>query len=203
MKTIRLICCMVCMMAFATTVRGQSASYWSCDPHAYRYDMTAYVQLKCDGMLLTDYSDYEVAAFCGDECRGVATVLTVPASGGKTIKVARIRVRSNTANGDDIHLKAYQYSTKTETSFDNGFTFASMSVQGSPSTPLILKIGNDYPKGDVDGSGFVDISDVTLLVNIILGKATDTSGRADVDESGFVDISDVTLLVNIILGKVH
>ena len=54
---------MMCMMAFATTVRGQSASYWSCDPHAYRYDMTAYVQLKCDGMLLTDYSDYEVAAF--------------------------------------------------------------------------------------------------------------------------------------------
>lgn len=194
---------MMCMMAFATTVRGQSASYWSCDPHAYRYDMTAYVQLKCDGMLLTDYSDYEVAAFCGDECRGVATVLTVPASGGKTIKVARIRVRSNTANGDDIHLKAYQYSTKTETSFDNGFTFEPIGVKGSPSAPLILTIGDEFPKGDVNGDGSVNISDVTTLVNIILGKGTDTNGMADVNEDGWVNISDVTLLVNIILGKVH
>ena len=55
-------------------------------------------------------------------------------------------------------------------------------------------------KGDVNGDGGVDISDVTSLVNIILGKGGDSS-FADVNGEGHVDISDVTSLVNIILGK--
>lgn len=55
-------------------------------------------------------------------------------------------------------------------------------------------------KGDVNGSGKIDIADVTALVNIILGKATGTPA-ADVNGSGKIDIADVTALVNIILGK--
>ena len=54
--------------------------------------------------------------------------------------------------------------------------------------------------GDVNGDGNVDISDVTTLVNIILGNAERTA-FADVDCDGEVNISDVTSLVNIILGK--
>lgn len=57
------------------------------------------------------------------------------------------------------------------------------------------------PTGDVNGDGTVNISDVTLLVNIILGNATDPYGNADVNGDGTVNISDVTLLVNIILGN--
>ena len=56
-------------------------------------------------------------------------------------------------------------------------------------------------RGDVDGDGAVNISDVTTLVNIILGKATDTRKMADVDNDKSVTISDVTTLVNIILKK--
>jgi hypothetical protein len=54
--------------------------------------------------------------------------------------------------------------------------------------------------GDVNGDGNVDISDVTTLVNIILGNAERTA-FADVDCDGEVNISDVTSLVNIILTK--
>ncbi|MBQ6749461.1 MAG: CotH kinase family protein [Bacteroidaceae bacterium] len=54
--------------------------------------------------------------------------------------------------------------------------------------------------GDVNGDGSVDISDVTCLVNIILGRADDTYSRADVNGDGSVNISDVTSLVNVILG---
>ena len=55
---------------------------------------------------------------------------------------------------------------------------------------------------DVNGDGSVNISDVTTLVNIILGK-TDASvvGMADVNEDNDLNISDVTALVNAILGK--
>jgi hypothetical protein len=49
----------------------------------------------------------------------------------------------------------------------------------------------------------VDISDVTSLVNIILGKLRDTTGMADVNDDGNVDISDVSILVNMIIGKTH
>lgn len=54
--------------------------------------------------------------------------------------------------------------------------------------------------GDVDGNDEVNVSDVTALVNIILGNAAD-SHAADVDGNGEVNVSDVTALVNIILGN--
>lgn len=54
--------------------------------------------------------------------------------------------------------------------------------------------------GDVNHDGFINIADVTLLVNIILGKASNVT-EADIDQNGTVNIADVTLLVNIILGK--
>lgn len=64
----------------------------------------------------------------------------------------------------------------------------------------VFEIGSAAVTGDVDGSGTPDISDVTLLVNMILGKA-DKNSAADVNKDGDVNISDVTTLVNIILGK--
>ncbi|MBQ6752126.1 MAG: hypothetical protein IJR02_15385, partial [Bacteroidaceae bacterium] len=41
--------------------------------------------------------------------------------------------------------------------------------------------------GDVNGDGSVNISDVTALVNIILGKGTDENGTADVNNDGSVN----------------
>ena len=60
-----------------------------------------------------------------------------------------------------------------------------------------------YLKGDVDGNGTVDVTDVNIVVNIILGKdsADKYGGRADVNGVDGVDVSDVNAIVNIILGK--
>ncbi len=55
--------------------------------------------------------------------------------------------------------------------------------------------------GDVNDDGTVNISDVTALVNIILGKSVAPNMLGDVNQDGNIDISDVTALVNIILGK--
>ena len=56
---------------------------------------------------------------------------------------------------------------------------------------------------DVNGDSSMDISDVTSLVNIILGKSTpEDKNTADLNGDGNVDISDVTTLVNAILGKI-
>ena len=54
--------------------------------------------------------------------------------------------------------------------------------------------------GDVNLDGQVTIADVTALVNILLGKATENP-NADVNQDGQVTIADVTALVNLLLEK--
>ena len=72
-------------------------------------------------------------------------------------------------------------------------------VDGGQTTILLAK------PGDVNRDGKVTIADVTALVNIILGKATEADNydmvAADVNCDEKTTIADVTALVNIILGK--
>lgn len=57
-------------------------------------------------------------------------------------------------------------------------------------------------KEDLDSNGAVDESDVTLLINNILGKDNTLTGlKGDVNNDGDVDIIDVTTLINDILEK--
>ena len=62
--------------------------------------------------------------------------------------------------------------------------------------------GADFIRGDINGDREVNISDVTALVDYILGKATSYDASVcDVNADNEVNISDVTSLVDIILGK--
>ncbi|MBR7054971.1 MAG: dockerin type I repeat-containing protein, partial [Prevotella sp.] len=56
--------------------------------------------------------------------------------------------------------------------------------------------------GDVNGDGVVNVTDVTLLVNHILGMEDEGFNveNADVTRDGDVTVTDVTALVNLILG---
>ena len=67
----------------------------------------------------------------------------------------------------------------------------------------VTLLGQSGILGDIDGNGKVDVGDVNILVNIILGKENnaDYISRADVDGNGKIDVGDVNLVVNIILGK--
>ncbi|MDO4972525.1 MAG: calycin-like domain-containing protein [Bacteroidales bacterium] len=62
----------------------------------------------------------------------------------------------------------------------------------TPSAPVL--------KGDVDQNGVVDVTDVTVLINMILNSEAEASSVADVDENGVVDVTDVTTLISLILG---
>ena len=57
--------------------------------------------------------------------------------------------------------------------------------------------------GDVNGDGKVDVTDVTMMVDHILGKenASFIIGNADMNGDGEVNVTDVTMLVNVILGN--
>ena len=58
-------------------------------------------------------------------------------------------------------------------------------------------------RGDINGDDKVDVSDVNIIINIMLGKALAISypGDADLNSDGNVDVSDVNAVINIMLGK--
>ena len=49
-------------------------SHWSVNPSDYSGHMTIYYGLKSGDHVLSDISNYEVAAFVNGECRGVGTI---------------------------------------------------------------------------------------------------------------------------------
>ena len=54
--------------------------------------------------------------------------------------------------------------------------------------------------GDVNGNGTVDVSDITALINKILGSASYDDSVCDLNADSKVDVSDITTLISIILG---
>ncbi|MBO5540075.1 MAG: C10 family peptidase [Muribaculaceae bacterium] len=57
--------------------------------------------------------------------------------------------------------------------------------------------------GDVNNDGKVDVQDVNILVNILLGtdQASNYEGRADVDGNGKVDVGDINTVINTMLNS--
>lgn len=56
--------------------------------------------------------------------------------------------------------------------------------------------------GDVDANGLIEIADVTLLIDYLLGTNVPEIDliAADVDEDGEIGISDVGALIDMLLG---
>ena len=68
---------------------------------------------------------------------------------------------------------------------------------------VTLTGGGDEPlKGDVNCDGVVNIADVTVLIDYLLGNEADTFNReaADVNKDGVINIADVTALIDILLS---
>ena len=90
----------------------------------------------------------------------------------------------------------------TSTTFNRGYAYLKLntSITGGATTIITNLSGDVGLKGDVNGDGKVNVTDVTTLVNMILGVVTMDQTRADVTGDGKVNVSDVTALINIILG---
>ena len=76
-------------------------------------------------------------------------------------------------------------------------SFSSSGVVGLPSNPIILNL--NYMPGDADGSGRIDINDVTLAIQATFGTIPTNCNAAacDMDGNGRIDINDVTLIINL------
>jgi large repetitive protein len=72
----------------------------------------------------------------------------------------------------------------------------SLSISNNTAGTVRLKI---YLIGDADGSGYVNMGDVTYVERVILGLVEETSG-CDANLNGSISIGDVTMIERIILG---
>ena len=87
----------------------------------------------------------------------------------------------------------------TKVVYDNGVTVTySYDALGNRTSKKVT--GSGTLRGDVNGDGRVNVSDVTALINMILGLTPMDATRGDVNGDGRVNVSDVSELINIIMG---
>ena len=58
---------------------------------------------------------------------------------------------------------------------------------------------NDSLPGDLNGDGLIDIDDVNMIINIILGRVP-TQTASDLNADGTVDVDDMNAIINIVLN---
>ncbi|MBQ5466296.1 MAG: leucine-rich repeat protein, partial [Muribaculaceae bacterium] len=142
-------------------------------------------------------------------CTGMTT-LTIPAS---VNDIGNMAFRNC---GNLAHIYSYIYDPTKVT-----YTKPAMIFQGVNKSTCVLYVPkgriwiywdtepwSDFNRfseipaatGDVNGDGKVNVSDVTVLINMILGIVPMNQSVADVNGDGKVNVSDVTALINMILA---
>ena len=159
MKSIKRIFSVLCIAIAIPTALFAQGGGWTVNPYDFRYDMTVYAGLVQEGGMATDYTNYEVAAFVGDECRGVAEVQS---QGDKTWLY--MRIRSNADAGETVTFKLYDKAESKEYAVNESVTFESQASVGMPSAPTELH----------------------LIYNVSAKSANEDMGRVEMDVTGQV-----------------
>ena len=138
----------------------------------------------------TSYNDYIEARLyrrasltSGSMISQIVKEVSIPSRGSQTLSFEF----PNLIQNEDYFVNIYYYS--------NG----SATKCGGTSWYTIL--GASSITGDVNGDGTVDIADVNLAIDIILGLKNKSSyPDADVNGDGKVDVADMNAIINMILG---
>ena len=80
-----------------------------------------------------------------------------------------------------------------------GYAYLKLSPALAGSTTRINVDLWSNATGDINGDGEVNVSDVTALINKILGSSTYSDTVCDINGDGEINVSDVTALINMIL----
>lgn len=197
MNKLRTICCLISVL-FSMTILHAQDSQWSVNPYDYKYDMTVYAKVVYERAEVSDYSNYEIGAFVGNECRGVGDVQTKD-----SYTWVYLRVRSNQASGEKLIFKLYDKSTGRTSVIKPSqvIAFSSQGMIGKPSSPVTLEKPS-YTLGDVNEDGVISITDIIAISKIIAGSADNNYNKlaADVDGDGKISITDIVLVNQMIAG---
>lgn len=195
MNKLRTICCLISVL-FSMTILHAQDSQWSVNPYDYKYDMTVYAKVVYEGAEVSDYSNYEIGAFVGNECRGVGDVQTKD-----SYTWVYLRVRSNQASGEKLIFKLYDKSTGRTSVIKplQVIAFSSQGMIGKPSSPVTLEKPS-YTLGDVNEDGIIDVADVVAASQLAAGVVDSkyNSLAADANLDGKINIADVVMISTII-----
>ena len=113
-----------------------------------------------------------------------------------TASTADDAVARVTMSGLDLHV----------TGLKAGRTTVAVTVDSNgrlTSTSFTVTVTAASMRGDVNMDGVIDISDVTALINIVLGSVLNNYDRAagDLNRDGEISIIDVVALIDVVLGK--
>ena len=198
MNKLRTICCLISVL-FSMTILHAQDSQWSVNPYDYKYDMTVYAKVVYEGAEVSDYSNYEIGAFVGNECRGVGDVQTKD-----SYTWVYLRVRSNQASGEKLIFKLYDKSTGRTSVIKPSqvIAFSSQGMIGKPSSPVTLEKPS-YTLGDVNEDGIIDVADIVGVHQITAGGSTVGYNQlaADDNADGVINVADVVRIRSIIANK--
>lgn len=198
MNKLRTICCLISVL-FSMTILHAQDSQWSVNPYDYKYDMTIYAKVVYEGAEVSDYSNYEIGAFVGNECRGVGDVQTKD-----SYTWVYLRVRSNQASGEKLIFKLYDKSTGRTSVIKPSqvIAFSSQGMIGKPSSPVTLEKPS-YTLGDVNEDGIIDVADIVGVHQITAGGSTVGYNQlaADANADGVINVADVVRIRSIIANK--
>ena len=196
---IRKLVCLACMLAMAMVAHAEgNESGWTVNEHAYQYQMSIYAKLVIEDNDVTADNNYEVAAFVGDECRGVATIQS---QGGYTW--LWMFVRSDEASGEKISFKVYDKTTGKEKRIAETVDFVSDGKIGEASSPTTFTLAK-YTLGDVNDDGKINSKDLMLVIKKILKQDLPNGtivDAMDMNNDGKYNSKDLQLIINIILKK--
>lgn len=190
--------CIVITMLLMCSVSVWAQTHWTVNPSDYQYDMSVYAKVTVNGNVV-DHNNVELAAFVGDECRGVAEVQENPDNS----VIYYLRVRSNEASGEKISFKLWDGSQVVPVYLDNSLVFENQAANGIPSEPLELTDVKPFTLGDVNDDGKINVFDIAAVRMYILKK--DPSKfifeAADLDNNGKINVFDIANIRKIILNK--
>ncbi len=128
-------------LTFNIKVTGDKPA-WAVNPHNFEGSMNVIGQLYVDGLVSEDADDV-VAAFIGEECRGVANLQYSPRYDGYFVTMS---IYGNDGESGDVTFRAYDASTGTVYPVVNpneSISYTAQMLKGTYAKPVVLSTA-DY-----------------------------------------------------------
>ena len=110
-------------------------------------------------------------------------------------------------NDDFSYENNYTTTLNGEWNVENMRVIAFISLTGRDKSVVNAEMRNllpdPLPRGDIDGNRIIDVNDLSLLIDVVLGNisAADVPGDCHVSGGESIDVSDVSALIDIVLGN--
>ncbi len=182
------------LAVFASAFAGLRDGSWEVNPASFRYDMSLYFKLVDKDF--EDLGKYEIGAFVGDECRGLAEKLVL----SEDESCLYMRIRSNESSGEALDFLLRNKETGdtviVKPADGSDFIFKSGSRVGMPSAPFVMTRFYNVTVS-TEGKGSVEFTDGLYAAGTELNlKAVPDTGYHFVGWSNGTSDEAISLTVN-------